>query len=92
MAKLHIIKGPLKGKIFDLEGETVFIGRSSRNDIQIKDLTISRKQIKILWYVSVKFSHTAPWKKMIFCPLPPMETTMKRTTQRKIGAHGHPKT
>ncbi|HDH86534.1 MAG TPA: FHA domain-containing protein [Desulfobacteraceae bacterium] len=47
MAKLHIIKGPLKGKIFDLEGETVFIGRSSRNDIQIKDLTISRKQIKI---------------------------------------------
>jgi hypothetical protein len=47
MAKLHIIKGPLKGKIFDLEGETVFIGRSSRNDIQIKDATISRKQIKI---------------------------------------------
>ena len=47
MTKLHIIKGPLKGKIFDLEGETVFIGRSSRNDIQIKDLTISRKQIKI---------------------------------------------
>ena len=47
MAKLHIIKGPLKGKTFDLEGETVFIGRSSRNDIQIKDSTISRKQIKI---------------------------------------------
>jgi len=47
MAKLHILKGPLKGKIFDLEGETVFIGRSSRNDIQIKDSTISRKQIKI---------------------------------------------
>jgi pSer/pThr/pTyr-binding forkhead associated (FHA) protein len=47
MAKLHIIKGPLKGKTFDLEGETVFIGRSSRNDIQIKDVTISRKQIKI---------------------------------------------
>ncbi len=47
MAKLHIIKGPLKGKTFDLEGDTVFIGRSSRNDIQIKDATISRKQIKI---------------------------------------------
>ena len=47
MAKIHIIKGPLKGKTFDLEGETIFIGRSSRNDIQIKDSTISRKQIKI---------------------------------------------
>ncbi len=47
MAKLHIIKGPLKGKTFDLEGETIFIGRSSKNDIQIKDSTISRKQIKI---------------------------------------------
>ena len=47
MAKLYIIKGPLEGKIFDLENETVFIGRSSRNDIQIKDAAISRKQIKI---------------------------------------------
>jgi pSer/pThr/pTyr-binding forkhead associated (FHA) protein len=47
MAKLYIIKGPLEGKIFDLEDETVFIGRSSRNDIQIKDAAISRKQIKI---------------------------------------------
>ena len=47
MAKLHVIEGPLKGKTFDLDGETVFIGRSSRNDIQIKDVTISRKQIKI---------------------------------------------
>ena len=47
MAKLYVIEGPFKGKTFDLDGETVFIGRSSRNDIQIKDVTISRKQIKI---------------------------------------------
>lgn len=47
MAKLYVIEGPFKGKTFDLDGETVFIGRSSRNDIQIKDATISRKQIKI---------------------------------------------
>jgi pSer/pThr/pTyr-binding forkhead associated (FHA) protein len=47
MTTLQIIGGPLKGKAFNLEGETVFIGRSSKNDIQIKDATISRKQIKL---------------------------------------------
>lgn len=47
MTTLKIIGGPLKGKIFTLDGETVFIGRSSKNDIQIKDATISRKQVKL---------------------------------------------
>ena len=36
MTALQIIGGPLKGKVFNLEGETVFIGRSSKNDIQIR--------------------------------------------------------
>ena len=46
MPTLQIIDGPLKGQDFELGGDTVFIGRSSRNDFQIKDSTISRKQLK----------------------------------------------
>lgn len=47
MPELHVIGGPMKGIKFDLAGETAFVGRSSKNDIQIKDATISRKQIKL---------------------------------------------
>lgn len=47
MAKFNIVQGPNKGQSFSLSGDTLFIGRSSKNDIQIKDSTISRKQIKI---------------------------------------------
>jgi pSer/pThr/pTyr-binding forkhead associated (FHA) protein len=35
------------GQSFELKGETVFIGRSVKNDIQIKDSAISRKHLKI---------------------------------------------
>jgi pSer/pThr/pTyr-binding forkhead associated (FHA) protein len=47
MAELNIIEGPMKGQTFPLEGETVFVGRSLKNDVYIKDDAISRKQIKI---------------------------------------------
>jgi pSer/pThr/pTyr-binding forkhead associated (FHA) protein len=47
MARFNVIQGPNKGQSFGLTGDTLFIGRSSKNDIQIKDSTISRKQIKI---------------------------------------------
>jgi sigma-B regulation protein RsbU (phosphoserine phosphatase) len=47
MIKLCLVKGPMKGQVFHLKGDTVFIGRSSKNDIQIRDSTISRKQFKI---------------------------------------------
>jgi len=47
MPELQIIDGPMKGQTFSLEGETVFIGRSLKNDIDIKDSAISRKQLKI---------------------------------------------
>jgi pSer/pThr/pTyr-binding forkhead associated (FHA) protein len=36
-----------KGRSFDLDKKTLFIGRSATNDIQIKDLTVSRKHLKI---------------------------------------------
>ena len=45
--KLCIIEGPAKGKKFDLKEKTMFIGRSARNDIQIKDIMVSRKHLKI---------------------------------------------
>jgi hypothetical protein len=37
----------MKGQTFDFKKKTVFIGRSSRNDIQINDKMISRKHLKI---------------------------------------------
>jgi len=45
--KLCIMEGPAKGKKFDLREKTMFLGRSKRNDIQIKDIMVSRKHLKI---------------------------------------------
>lgn len=47
MPKIIVLEGDMKGQTFGLDGETVFIGRSSKNDIQIQDGAISRKQLKI---------------------------------------------
>jgi len=45
--KFCIVKGPAKGKEFDLKENTMFLGRSPRNDIQINDIQVSRKHLKI---------------------------------------------
>lgn len=47
MPKLHILTGQKKGQTFDLKGEITYIGRSSENDIQVSDETVSRKHLKI---------------------------------------------
>ncbi len=47
MPALQIIEGPMEGQVFQLKGDTIFVGRSQKNDIQIRDKTISRKQIKL---------------------------------------------
>jgi len=47
MPKLIAVEGSSKDLSFEIGNGTVFIGRSSTNDIQIKDSTISRKQLKI---------------------------------------------
>ena len=47
MPKIIVTEGDMKGRTFGIRGETVFIGRSSKNDIQIQDGAISRKQLKI---------------------------------------------
>ena len=45
--RLCIMEGPAKGKKFDLKEQTMFIGRSPRNEIQINDIMVSRKHLKI---------------------------------------------
>ncbi|MBW2616778.1 MAG: FHA domain-containing protein, partial [Deltaproteobacteria bacterium] len=48
MTKLHIIHGPGKGHAFELESDITYVGRSSENEIQIKDNSVSRKHFKII--------------------------------------------
>ena len=55
MTKLYIVDGPEKGHSFDLEGDTVYVGRSPENDIQMKDRSVSRRHLKILRKTSKYF-------------------------------------
>ena len=48
MTKLYVLDGPDRGLSFDLQGDTIDIGRSPDNDIQLKDAYISRKHLKML--------------------------------------------
>jgi pSer/pThr/pTyr-binding forkhead associated (FHA) protein len=47
MPRLVIIEGEKEGHTHDLGSETIFLGRSSKNDLQIRDTAVSRKQLKI---------------------------------------------
>lgn len=48
MSKLYIEDAYDKqNRILDFDKKTLFIGRSATNDIQVKDLTVSRKHLKI---------------------------------------------
>ena len=47
MVKLYFVEGPMKGQTLQLDGEVFFVGRSSNNDILIKDDTVSRRHLKI---------------------------------------------
>lgn len=55
MAKMIVIEGPAKGKTFDLTGETLFLGRSPKNDIQIIDRNVSRNHLKIFRIMNALF-------------------------------------
>jgi pSer/pThr/pTyr-binding forkhead associated (FHA) protein len=48
MVKLYVLSGPRKGLSFDLKEGRTYIGRSSENDIQIEDRTVSRRHLRIL--------------------------------------------
>jgi len=47
MARLYILNGPEIGRSFGLEGNRVYVGRASDNDVQIADKTVSRKHLRI---------------------------------------------
>jgi pSer/pThr/pTyr-binding forkhead associated (FHA) protein len=48
MPKLYVLDGPDRGRFFDLEGDTIYIGRSPKNNIQLKDPYVSRRHLRIL--------------------------------------------
>ena len=48
MTNLYIMNGPDKGRAFEIKGDTITIGRSLDNDIQLKDQTVSRNHLKIM--------------------------------------------
>jgi len=48
MPKLYVADGTgKKNRAFELRKRTIFIGRSASNDVQIPDLTVSRKHLKM---------------------------------------------
>jgi len=47
MSKLYILTGPDKAQSFDLRGDTIYIGRSPHNNIQMKDRAVSRRHLKL---------------------------------------------
>lgn len=47
MTNLYVVNGSDEGRSFDLKGDTIYIGRSPDNDIQIKDRFVSRKHLRI---------------------------------------------
>jgi signal transduction histidine kinase len=48
MTKLYIVDGQMRGRSFDLKTDITFIGRTTDNDIQLNDNSVSRKHIKII--------------------------------------------
>ena len=47
MTEIFVFDGSQKERSFQLSGEDIYIGRSPDNDIQVKDITVSRKHLKI---------------------------------------------
>lgn len=47
MTKIYILNGPDLGKAFSFEKDSVYVGRSSDNDLQIRDRTVSRRHLRI---------------------------------------------
>ena len=48
MPKIYIMNGPDKGRSFEVDEETVFVGRAPDNEIPVKDKSVSRKHLKIV--------------------------------------------
>lgn len=48
MTSLYIVNGSNESRSFDLQADSIYVGRSPDNDIQIRDRFVSRKHLKIL--------------------------------------------
>ena len=48
MAKLYVLNGPAKGRVFTLREGASFLGRSLDNDMVIEDKTMSRKHLRVV--------------------------------------------
>lgn len=48
MVKIYIFSGYGHNQSFELVGDSVYIGRSEENDIQISDMSVSRQHLKII--------------------------------------------
>ena len=48
MTKLYVMNGAQQGQSYALQGKRTTLGRSSDNDIQIKEDHLSRKHLKII--------------------------------------------
>lgn len=49
MTLLHVLNGPDRGLVFELDKDTIHVGRSPTNDIQINDILVSRRHLRILY-------------------------------------------
>ena len=49
MATLTVRRGPQTGEVYQLDKETVTIGRGTRNDIVFDDNDVSREQCSLVW-------------------------------------------
>jgi len=47
MINLHIVDGPKKGKTFEVKATDIDIGRAPGNHVQIKDISVSRRHLRI---------------------------------------------
>ncbi len=48
-AQLIVRRGPEPGKVYDITGDIVQIGRGARNDIIINDNDVSREHCRLIW-------------------------------------------
>jgi adenylate cyclase len=48
MPKVYIMNGPDKGRMYEVKKNTIYIGRSPENDVQVKDKSVSRVHIRIV--------------------------------------------
>src|SRR5512136_3017483 len=55
MAKIQVLEGPMSGAQFDLDKEVIFVGRSTGNDVRIRDEAVSRRHLKIFSVESCYF-------------------------------------